>query len=212
MKNLREGANGNLVTTTIRKREVIYYLVNEDDLNSVKSKSWLTDLFMLLASLAWGAYLSVIITRSAAVQLQEQAATILDTLLWIFGIAGLVFTALAILFLVVAKSAINRIKESGKVEALADVKAHEKSSVSFAAPAQPKLRVIQAVYGTTKNSIDVTAKLNELIRDATLSTTASNELGGDPDKGTPKILKIKYDHNGVVITKEYKEHDLVKLP
>src|ERR1043166_278126 len=212
MKNLVPEVIETLVTTTIQKREVIYYLINEDDLNSVKSKSWLTDAFMLLASLALGAFLSVIITLSTGVQLQEQVTAILKKFLLVFGFFGLLFLVLAAMFIISAKSAIDRIKGSGKVKTIGGLEPDQEPSLSVVAPSNPILEVIEAVYGTTKKSVDITTKLNQLIQDGTLTTIASNDLGGDPDLGTPKVLRIKYKHNGVIITKEYKEKDHIKLP
>jgi hypothetical protein len=72
--------------------------------------------------------------------------------------------------------------------------------------------VVEAIYYTPKKSINITAKMNQLIVNNRLTTIASNKLGGDPDYGTPKMLRIKYEANGVEITKEYKEDDKINLP
>ena len=65
---------------------------------------------------------------------------------------------------------------------------------------------------TRGSSIDVTAQLNRLVRDNRLIAVASNELAGDPQYGTPKHLRIRYEHNGISIAKEFKEGDQIDLP
>ena len=51
MFNFKLGDTGGLVQSKIVPRRVTYYLVTSDNLNSVKSKSILSDVFTLLASL-----------------------------------------------------------------------------------------------------------------------------------------------------------------
>lgn len=114
MNNQPSDTQDSLIKTIIQKRKVVYYLVSEDDINSLKTKSWLADTFMLIASVAWGAYFSVHITRATSIQLQDQAIGILNMLLWVFGIAGFFFTLLAVMFLIFAKSTIRRIKDLAK--------------------------------------------------------------------------------------------------
>ena len=78
---------------------------------------------------------------------------------------------------------------------------------------QPKeitsLKVIKALYGTPKNSVDATKLLNLLINNNRLEFIANNELAGDPDVGTIKNLAITYEINGKVYNKIYKEGDKV---
>lgn len=199
MNNQPSDTQDSLIKTIIQKRKVVYYLVSEDDINSLKTKSWLADTFMLIASVAWGAYFSVHITRATSIQLQDQAIGILNMLLWVFGIAGFFFTLLAVMFLIFAKSTIRRIKRSGKVKE---------------AIAPSRFRILEATYGTSsEKSVDVTNKLNQRIHNGRLVTVASNDLAGkDPDFGTIKHLRIKYEHNGITILKEYNEQDQIELP
>jgi hypothetical protein len=78
---------------------------------------------------------------------------------------------------------------------------------------QPKevtsLKVIKALYGTPKNSIDATKVLNLLINNNRLEFIANNEIAGDPDVGTVKNLSITYEINGKEYTKIYNEGDKV---
>jgi hypothetical protein len=202
--------NDTLVKTTIRKREVVFFLVSEDDINSLKSKSMFADVFMLLASLAWGAFLSAYITRSTSIQPQDQVVI----LLWCFGIAGLVLSLSAIVFLLSANSAIKRIKGSGKVEGIGAKKVNGQEPQPVQTSPKSNLHVVEAIYYTQKNSANVTAKMNQLVENNRLMMIVSNDLvdGNDPDYGTRKKLRVKYETNGVEITKEYKERDLLNLP
>ncbi len=74
-------------------------------------------------------------------------------------------------------------------------------------------RIIKAAYSTPANSIDVTKKLNALIKDGKLNTTASNDMAGkDPEVGKIKTLEVEYEHNDKIFTKTYTENDAVNLP
>lgn len=73
------------------------------------------------------------------------------------------------------------------------------------------LKIISAIYGTPKNSIDVTKSLNQLIKDNRLEIVVSNEIGGDPDQGTIKDFKLVYELNGEKQTREYKEGEKVLI-
>lgn len=73
----------------------------------------------------------------------------------------------------------------------------------------PSLRIIKAIYGTPKKSVDATKELNLLINNNRLEFIANNEIVGDPDEGTIKNLSITYEINGKEYTKTYKEGDKV---
>ena len=72
--------------------------------------------------------------------------------------------------------------------------------------------IVKAIYGTTKNNIDVTEKLRALIKDNKLSVVASNEIDHDPDKGEKKTMIIIYRFEGRGYTRIYIEGDLINLP
>lgn len=74
------------------------------------------------------------------------------------------------------------------------------------------LKVTNAVYGTVSKSVDVTTKLNGLIRNNHLSATASNALGGDPNLEGLKRLVIIYEVGGKILKREYVENEKVELP
>ncbi len=75
-----------------------------------------------------------------------------------------------------------------------------------------ELKIIEAKYFTDQFSSDPTVKLQSLIVDNVLDTTAGNHLCGDPHVGIVKKLRIKYSVGTEVFTKEYNESEHVHLP
>jgi len=57
------------------------------------------------------------------------------------------------------------------------------------------LEILEAVYGTPKHNIDVTAILRSMVEDDQLRVFANNGLAGDPHKGVRKTLTVKYRLN-----------------
>jgi hypothetical protein len=88
-----------LIESKIIPIKVIFYLVTNDNLNTIKSKSILSDIFTLLASLMWGAYLSILITLKISFEPSNKEQIILETLQNVFLWAGILFTALALIFI-----------------------------------------------------------------------------------------------------------------
>ena len=75
----------------------------------------------------------------------------------------------------------------------------------------PSLRIIKAIYGTSKKSVDATQELNLLINNNRLEFIANNEIVGDPDEGTIKSLSITYEISGKEYTRTFKEGDKVVI-
>lgn len=75
------------------------------------------------------------------------------------------------------------------------------------------LKIIKAMYGIPGKDINITGKLNGLIRHDELTTWATNALvTKDPAPGIVKSLNIEYEIGGVKFTKDFNENDLVTLP
>jgi hypothetical protein len=74
------------------------------------------------------------------------------------------------------------------------------------------ITVISAIYGTRKNSIDLTTQLNQLIKNNRLEFVISNEIAGDPEHGVVKDFKIIYEINGQRVVKDFKEGEKVSIP
>lgn len=122
MSDLKLSTHGGLVETTIRAKQETYYLVTSDNLSSIKSKSLLSDLFVFLASLAWGAYFSVITTIKSIPKPTVESDPVnkillpLLTLENIFLFASILFSILTIIMVYVSYSSLTEITKSGKVD------------------------------------------------------------------------------------------------
>lgn len=77
------------------------------------------------------------------------------------------------------------------------------------------LKIINGTYGVEEGgvSIDITDKLNSMIRDDRLSTEVNNTLvKTDPAPGVVKQLNIRYEYKGREFSKTFKENDVLILP
>jgi len=121
MADLNITSHDGLIEATIKQKQETYFLVTEDNLNSLKHKSLFNDLFVLLASLAWGAYFSVLITiksNTANFDPEKPSSEILqplETLETVFLCAGILFTGLAIWMFIASFGQIKELKK-GKLE------------------------------------------------------------------------------------------------
>lgn len=197
----------NLIKTIIKGRVVTYYLSTEENLDNIKNKSVLGDIFTILTSLFAGGIISVIIIKATAIELNPATKNILDLLNYIFIFVTIFFGCFAGYFIHQGFNAIKKIKGSGEVKSFKSVEQKEDSKKETEVQAKDKrLEIIKAIYGTQKAEYDVTEELNNRIVDNKLEIVASNEIAGDPDPGTEKKLIIQYRINGITITKEFREH------
>jgi hypothetical protein len=76
------------------------------------------------------------------------------------------------------------------------------------------LEILEAVYGAGDCGVDVTARLQELVRKGWLLFAVSNGLFGDPCPNQAKTLRFTYRLPGDDrrYTVEVPEHRLVPLP
>ena len=121
MADLTITSSNGLVQATVRQRQETYYLVTEDNLNSLKGKSILADIFVFISSLAWGAYFSIITTIKSIPEPKTQddpvnkillpLTTIENVFLW----AGILFTILTIWMFYQSFDQIKKIKTSGQI-------------------------------------------------------------------------------------------------
>jgi hypothetical protein len=75
------------------------------------------------------------------------------------------------------------------------------------------LRIDRAIYGRNGQGYDVTRRLRHWIRNNTIDIKVSNDnLGGDPNKGADKLLRVQYTYMGQSQSKVVKEGDRLKLP
>src|SRR5271166_2833159 len=83
-------------------------------------------------------------------------------------------------------------------------------------PAQPQhrqLHINKAIYGKNGQGMDVTNNLRSMIQNNTLDVKVNNKnMGGDPNTGADKSVKVEYTYQGRTSTKVVKEGDRLKLP
>jgi len=76
-----------------------------------------------------------------------------------------------------------------------------------------KLEINKAVYGKEGQGKDVTRRLQKMIQNNTLDVKVTNDnMGGDPNKGADKTLKVDYTYRGQHQHVVVKEGDRLKLP
>jgi class 3 adenylate cyclase len=74
-------------------------------------------------------------------------------------------------------------------------------------------RIVEARYGTSQNSIDVTFQYTKNIKNGKLDVVVSNQIAeNDPHRDVSKILKIKFFHKGKLYEREFKEGSRIQLP
>lgn len=76
-----------------------------------------------------------------------------------------------------------------------------------------KLQINKAIYGKGGSGNDVTQRLQSMIQNNTLNVMVTNiTMGGDPNKGADKTLKVDYTYRGQRLQAVVKEGDRLKLP
>ena len=76
-----------------------------------------------------------------------------------------------------------------------------------------QLLINKAVYGKSVGGRDVTMRLKKMVSNGTLDVKVTNDnMGGDPNKGADKSLKVDYTFRGQRKRVVVKEGDRLKLP
>jgi len=76
-----------------------------------------------------------------------------------------------------------------------------------------KLEIIKAIYGKEGLGNDVTQRLQKMIKNNTLDIKVTNiTMGGDPNKGADKTVKVDYTYRGQRKQVVVKEGDRLTLP
>ena len=83
-------------------------------------------------------------------------------------------------------------------------------------PAQAQgrqLHINKAIYGHNGQGMNVTNHLRSLIKNNTLDVKVNNKnMGGDPNTGADKSVKVEYTYQGKTSAKVVKEGDRLQLP
>jgi hypothetical protein len=75
------------------------------------------------------------------------------------------------------------------------------------------LQINKAVYGKAGAGNDVTERLQRMVKNNTLDIKVTNiTMGGDPNKGADKTLKVDYTFRGKRQQVVVNEGDRLKLP
>jgi len=86
-------------------------------------------------------------------------------------------------------------------------------SNTVAEPQIGQLIINKAVYGKNGQGKDVTRRLRNMIQNNTLDVKVNNDnMGGDPNVGADKSVKVDYTYRGQTLHKVVKEGDRLKLP
>jgi hypothetical protein len=76
-----------------------------------------------------------------------------------------------------------------------------------------RLRVDRAIYGRNGQGSDVTNRVRSMVRNDSLNFKVNNtNLGGDPNQGTKKQLKLAYTYMGRQQSRTYTEGDYCRIP
>jgi len=88
------------------------------------------------------------------------------------------------------------------------------SVIQIPAQAQGRqLHINNAIYGHNGQGVNVTNHLRSLIQNNTLDVKVNNKnMGGDPNVGADKSVKVEYTYQGRTSTKVVKEGDRLQLP
>src|SRR5450755_4441432 len=76
-----------------------------------------------------------------------------------------------------------------------------------------KLKVNNAIYGRNGQGANVTNRVRSIVQSNSLDFKVNNgNLGGDPNVGADKVLRISYTYQGQTRTASFKEGDRCRLP
>ena len=86
-------------------------------------------------------------------------------------------------------------------------------STSMASAQNGPLQIKKAIYGKSGAGKDVTLRLRAMVSNGTLNVKITNDnMGGDPNKGADKTLKVDYSYRGQRKQVVVKEGDRLTLP
>ncbi len=105
---------------------------------------------------------------------------------------------------------------SDRVTYTAVQQANPRSVVDLLPRPKHELKILEAVYGvfdcTGDGMVDVTGKLNEMVRNNRLEVVASNSLAGDPLRDVVKNLYVEYEYDGKTARAQVTENKTLVLP
>jgi len=112
MEAVKIASPDDFVRVAILPKRETYFLVTEDNLKSITGKNILTDVFSLIGSLLWGAYVSVVIARSTSINVPTETVIVLETYQKMFLGCAIAVSVLAVFFLFITYNGISSIRKS----------------------------------------------------------------------------------------------------
>lgn len=115
IKDQTSGTLGPFLEAEVCHHKEIYHLVSEDSLKSITGKGLLSDIFLIITSILWGAYLSSLLTiktldpKTASNYMELHAYTNA------FFVAAILITLIALLLLIINYWSIYKIRKQPKV-------------------------------------------------------------------------------------------------
>jgi hypothetical protein len=102
----------------------------------------------------------------------------------------------------------------GVVCALGQAQGINKNNINNNSPQNVRrLQISRAVYGREGKGAEVTMRVRSMIRNDSLDFKVNNtNLGGDPNEGTKKVLKMSYTYNGRRYNHNWNEGDRCRVP
>ena len=184
-----------LVKTKIIKKEVVFHLVTKDDLATLSSKSWLADLVFALMSIAAGGWISSVLSD------------IESKYVYIFATITIIAFIISLILFVSCKWTASKILNTSAKTSEPLEETTDEHNLPFS-----EMNILSAFYFTPQTSFDVTEKVRSLYKENPSFKIDNESMGGDPEYGVVKHLKVKYSLNGKTLEKTFQEGQIISLP
>ena len=102
--------NPGLITATIKPKSQTFHLVTDETLSAIREKSTISDILMLITSLLFGAFFSVLIALKTSVNLPEETIQSLTIYQWVFFSFCFLFLVMTIIMILLGRKIITQIQ------------------------------------------------------------------------------------------------------
>lgn len=184
-----------LVKTKIIKKEVVFYLVTKDDLVTLSSRSWLADFVFALMSIAAGGWIASVISD------------IESKYVYVFATITIIAFIISLLLFVSCKRTASKILNTSAKTSEPLEKITDEHNQPFS-----EMNILSALYFTPQKKVDVTEIIRSLYKENSSFKIDNESMGGDPEYGVVKQLKVKYRLNGKTLEKTFQEGQNICLP
>jgi len=186
--------NDGLIQTTIHGSAQNAYVITEEKIEFFNNYSTELQLWLALASLFVGAFLS---NLPLFISNNDNS----NILVIVIFYCSLVLSLISVVFLIKSGIKFSKVKSKLFVK-ITDFKEIDTS-----------LKIIDAQYGANEIYVDITSQLLSKINNNRLNIKITNDLvSKDPTPGIAKEAKVKYSFNGEEKVIIVKEKDILNLP